>query len=199
MNNYNPKFLISHVPTLKRVQDVLNTAQNIFLLFYSILFGVMLSILPPGSFPTDTALSRREFQNDLNRWVDTKKFWNKSKQRFLLSFFCTNVVPSLYFALIVLLLGNIQLELSFSLSSIVWLLFIPLLASAPFGFYRIYAAILFAFEDRVVDQIPQYKEYLRGRDKVSPWRHALGSLFYFIWPILFVFLYTTIIVKPPLN
>jgi len=141
-------------------------------------------------------LSRREWCKERKQWIDTGKFWNKSKKRFLISFLIVNVIPSLYFALILLPLGSVQLELSISPANIVWLLLIPLLASVPFGFYRIYAAVLLYFDGKIVDKTPQYEWYLEGRDSASPLRHLLGSLFYFIWPVLFWLWYLTAIVDP---
>jgi uncharacterized membrane protein YkvA (DUF1232 family) len=156
----------------------------------------MLSTLPPGSFPTDTMLSTREWYEDEDTkdggtWKETRKFWNKSKKRFLVSFLFVNVGPLLYFALILLFLENIQFELSVDFLSFFRLVYIPLLASAPFGFYRIYVATLCRFEKQVVDMIPSYATYLKGRDR-SPKRHALGSIFYFIWPICFI-IYTIVL------
>ena len=48
-------------------QDM-NLAQEIFLLFFAISHGIMIANLPKGSFPTDTAFSRREYKN--GEWVD---------------------------------------------------------------------------------------------------------------------------------
>jgi len=181
---------------------VLNISQEIFLLFFSILFGVMLSTLPPGSFPTDTFFSKLEWKEKGEKeggWVNTGKFWNKSKKRFFLSFAIVNILPIIYFALYLMLLRDVQFELTIGLSSIAWLVFIPLLASTPLGFYRIYAAILYKYEKIFVDRIPQYVEFLKGRDLASPKRHALGSLFYFIWPILLALLLLCPIILSILN
>ena len=129
----------------------LNNAQELFLVLFSILYGVMLqslSALAPfplgrifrgyktrdGQVKEDFKLCGGKSNNQLTR------MWRK---RVLLSFVTLNILPMLYFLGILSLLDRISV--SFSYSSLLDSVFIFWSALGVFGFYRLFHA-LFAWK-----------------------------------------------------
>lgn len=163
----------------------MNLAQEIFLLFFAISHGVMLATLPKGSFPTDTALSRREYKN--GGWEDTEKFWNISKKRLIVSTLFVNFLPIVYFILVFFLLSSYEVypeKLSFV--NALKILLLPFLALPTHGFYRIYFGYLLRFKAHLCEEYSLNEwEKDERRDLESPIRHAFGSIYHFI-PVFMV-------------
>lgn len=167
---------------------MMNIAQEIFLLFFAINHGVMLATLPKGAFPTDTAFSRRIFSNAVGKWIDTKKFWNISKKRLLLSFLLVNFLPLTYFISVFFLLLSYDVSEKASFMNGLKILLLPFLALATHGFYRIYFAVILKFNTHFCEENLLKKWEEEGRDLESPVRHAVGSVLYFI-PIVILTVY----------
>jgi len=144
----------------------MNPFQNIFALFYAILFGTMLQSL--ASFQPFPLAQFKE------RW-----------KRVILSFVLLNALPFLFFAIILHLFNGAD----FNLKGIefLWLVSPAFSALGVFAFYRIYHAAALYYRNSVFKDRWD-KGYLEVREMAeSPLAHLLSGLFYIVLSLLSVF------------
>lgn len=141
----------------------MNTLQQIFLVTYSILYGIML--------------------NSCERFVLFpfgllfKNVQEKVLTRIFFSFFIINLLPFVYFAWVYSLLGLINIGVD--LASIVGTFFVSLFV---FGFYRgFHVLILYRDGAFLYDQSDLPKRVRKMLDDSTWVGQVLGVLFYFLW------------------
>jgi len=121
-----------------------SSIQEMFMLFFSILFGIMLnSLIGLGAFPWGHALAGKDLKTRINGKPKYIKGC-RSVNRLLLAIFILNILPLLYFALVFQL---IDLFLGKCLSDNFWwgmlqIIFIGGLSLGAFAFYRFFLCFL---------------------------------------------------------
>ena len=117
--------------------------QEMFMLFFSILYGIMLnSLIGRGAFPITSALSCKDMEGRKEKMEkDAKgepdwKTRDRSCRRFVLSIFVLNVFPLIYFAVAFQSMGYIgDVFSTTNFNAIFQILSIGLIALSVFAFY----------------------------------------------------------------
>lgn len=150
----------------------LNVGQEIFLVVFSILYGVLLQSLPGGLFPLASS-----FRGKTYRWggVSTRhqKIWFR---RSLLSIFIFNLMPAVYLFKILFVLQTVSFPTSF-LQQLVYILVVFWFSLGVFGFYRIYYIIVILCRSLFIDMEVEFNK--RGLS-YDVWSHLYWVLFYLL-------------------
>lgn len=159
---------------------------EIFLVLFSILYGVMLQSLPGGIFPLGKLLRGHVDRNknvkvSMKKWgVRTNKelmgIWGKIT---LLSILFVNVLPLIDLWIMLILLDKCILELNFSFKSLIDTFFIFWSALGVFGFYRIYHAYI--SRSNYMDLPHLRKIMICERDlSFDSWAHLIWACIYIL-------------------
>ena len=141
----------------------MNTEQQFFSVFYAVFFGVLISSLPPKSFPTDKLI--------------TKVGW-KALLRLTLSVIIINLFPALYYIAVYARLDSYSLSNNNEWLAAAKAVILPISALGIFAFNRLYFAALkmaganaFPHDDDSQASAKNIIQY-----EVDPWRHFAGSI-----------------------
>jgi len=153
----------------------LNILQQIFTLFFAILFGVMLGSLDKfNPFPFDKIKKNSDYNS-------------VRKRRLIISLIFLNILPFIYFILILCFLEYYYDHYKDNLN-VYLLMGVPILfALSVFLFYRLYHVFAkigkdFAFKDVwKCNKFDKCKEF-------NTYRNAFATFFYFILPWIFIIL-----------
>ena len=159
----------------------LNIGQEIFLVVFSILYGVMLQSLPKGLFQLASSLRGKTFRSGR---VSTchQNIWLK---RSVLSIIILNIIPAVYLFMMLLVLRNIPFP-TFFLKQFIYILFVFWFALGVFGIYRIFHIIVvIKWRTWFIDMIEVFDDRKLSYD---PWSHLFWVHCYLspglIWFIL---------------
>ena len=112
---------------------------QIFLVAYSILYGVMLQDLPKNIFPLSRIFcGYKNHEGIIDNDREHKKIW---LLRSLVSTFLLNILPACYLWFILIFLNNLNFP-SALYGQLVYIVLVFLSSFGVFGFYRIYYAIM---------------------------------------------------------
>ena len=141
----------------------MNAEQQFFSVFYAVFFGVLISSLPPKSFPTDKLL--------------TNECW-KALLRLILSVILINLFPALYYIAVYARLDSYSLSNANEWIAAGKAIVLPISALGIFAFNRLYFAALkmaganaFPHDDKSQASAKKVIE-----DEENPWRHFAGSI-----------------------
>ena len=116
--------------------DGLTPSQQMFMLFFSILYGIMLNaLIGLGAFPIANAFAREDI---IGRDWSGEYVYSKTKTsrwRFLLSLVLLNVAPFIYFAFVFGFLSSVE-----AVPSILQILSLALLSLSVFAFFQFFLA-----------------------------------------------------------
>jgi len=163
----------------------LNIAQELFLVLFSILYGVMLQSLS-GLQPFPLAKTLRGYRGYKRRdkpfETEHRGMW---RRRVAWSFFLLNFFPIVYFWGILNLLTEIPISSRFQLlPDFVYIILVFLSALSVFGFYRIYHA-LFTWKLRSLFCDLDFEELEEDRlISFDAWAHFIWGCVYLLPPIL---------------
>jgi len=176
-------------------------SQEMFMLFFSILYGIMLnSLIGLGAFPVAAAFAFKDVENR----VCGKPIWRKgyrSFRRLVLSIILLNFFPFIWFAFI---FHNIEdfignLSLTHLPHTIFQILSIGLLSLSVFAFYRFFLGLIVwqPCGNSLFYTPYELEEHIKDRAIYpSSWRHILAGILYLIIPWLVVALFIAINVLP---
>jgi len=156
-----------------------NGAQEIYLVLYSILYGVMLQSLPGGLWPLGRTLRGYKYQNGSYEEKNPCKYRNRT----FWSFIILNILPAAYFWMIIIALKKqiINIYNPFHLIFTFWI------SLGVFGFYRIYYILIickFEWYDDLKEDIVDKRGL--SFDKLS---HLVWGIIY-LGPGLALFVYS---------
>ncbi len=169
-------------------------AQEIFLVLFSILFGVMLQSLPVGLWPLDRLRGYK-----YPEWIDPYTGvlegggWARDgrghvvgyKWRILTSFVMFNILPIVYFYKMLNLLNNPSIRYN----NLVDVVFLFWAALGVFGFYRLYYVLILITGARFKEDLR--REIIMKRElSFDIWAHIFWVLFYSVpyWYFSYKFL-----------
>jgi len=170
------------------------TAQEIFLLFYSILYGIMLnSMLGFSPFPLEAAIASLdhifEKKNVYHHYAPTSFGKNKAIRMLGLSFILINLLPFLNFACSFLKIGQIN-----SGCGKLDIVLIALVSLTVFGFQRLWLfCAMCRFKGKPVFYTRyDYRKLLIIKKGLVPKQipHLLAAFFYFLFLLLVPFVNT---------
>lgn len=118
-------------------------SQQMFMLLFSILYGIMLnSLLGLGAFPIGTAFAGKDVERIKGALRSVKG--TRSRDRLCLSFVLFNFLPFIYFGVGFQLIGDFVGEFPSpdSFHAIAQILFIGLLSLGVFAFYRFFLGLV---------------------------------------------------------
>jgi len=161
--------------------DRLNIGQEIFLVVFSILYGVMLQSLPKGLFPLASSFRGRTLRSGIVK-IRYQNIWLK---RSLLSIFIFNFIPAVYLFMMLFVLQIVPFPPNL-LKQFIYIVFVFWFSLGAFGFYRIfYIIVVKCWRTFFIDIIKEFDE--RGLS-YDPWSHLFWLHFYLspglIWFIL---------------
>lgn len=163
------------------LHDKLNLGQEIFLVVFSILYGVLLQSLPKGLFQLASSLRGKKFRSGI---VTTYylKIWRK---RAFLSIFIFNFMPAVYLFKMLLVLQIVPLPPRLP-QQFIYIIFVFWFALGVFGFYRIFHIIVIIYWRTLFkDMIEVFDE---RNLSYNPWSNLFWVHFYLspglIWFIL---------------
>lgn len=161
----------------------LNIGQEIFLVVFSILYGVMLQSLPKGLFQLASSLRGKTLRSGI---VKTR-YQNIWLKRSVLSIFIFNFMPAVYLFMMLLVLQIVPFPPCL-FQQFIYIIFVFWFALGVFGFYRIFHIIVVIFwRGYFIDMI--YAGVFDERElSYDPWSHLFWVHFYLspglIWFIL---------------
>jgi len=163
-------------------------SQQMFMLFFSILYGIMLnSLIGRGAFPITSALS---FRDMVGRWNDNgEPIWGRgytSLRRLFLSVAVLNIAPLVYFAIVFQFIRFIgDISSSCPINTITRILSIGLISLSVFAFYYFFLglAILQVYGRPAFYTPFQYREQLKNRAFYpSTKNHIVAGFLYLLVP-----------------
>jgi len=167
--------------------------QQMFILFFSILYGIMLnSVIGLRAFPLASAFAFKDYmgQNDQDKPIWEKGY--RSFKRFVLSFVLLNILPFIYFAVafqfIEKIIGNLPSANLFF--TIVQVVFIGFLSLGVFAFYRFFIglAILKHKKNYVFYTEIEYEKHIEKRHVYPSSCHLILVGFVYLIPWLVMIL-----------
>jgi len=161
--------------------DELNIGQEIFLVVFSILYGVLLQSLPKGLFPLASSLRGKTLRSGI---VKTRYqcIWLK---RSLLSIFIFNFLPAVYLFMILWVLRNVPFPPCL-LQQFIYIVFVFWSSLGVFGFYRIFYVIVVKFwRCLFIDIIKNFDERELSYDS---WSHLFWAVCYLLPGLTFFIL-----------
>jgi hypothetical protein len=108
----------------------LNTAQELFAIFFAIFYGLMLG-----------------YAQEYNPF-DTYDAWRRKRsaiKRLLTALLILNFIPFLHFAIVFIILGKLEIFLGATISDVLKIVLVPFLSLFGHGYYRIFTAFLYRF------------------------------------------------------
>ncbi len=160
-----------------------NLGQQIFLVIFSILYGVLLQSLPGGLFPLASSLRGQRLRSGCVRTRNRDKWFF----RVCRSFFIFNFLPAVYLFKMLFVLSIVPTRF-YSLYPFIYLLLIFGSSLGVFGFYRIYYIIIsFSRKTILQDFIDIFNERGLSYDPLS---HFCWVIFYFL-PSLILYIIST--------
>jgi len=164
--------------------DGLTPSQQMFMLFFSILYGIMLnSLMDLATFPIAHFLAGEDIihRDWSGEYVYAKR--NTARKRFLLSLGLLNGAPLFYFALVFQSLSSIR-----TAPTVLQILSLALLSLSVFAFPQFFQSCVTS--RRIRKHIYTPFIFRRITDKKgfhpNPWYHVLAGIIYWAIP-LFVF------------
>lgn len=140
----------------------LNSAQQIFAVFYAIFFGTMLQTVGARRSLPNNKYKNLQVRNPSLNLFDTPNAWaigfcrdNKPLWRTILSMLCLNILPGYIFAVILFGLHGLS-DKSLQLGQVVLIVFISLV---PQYIYRFFYAVLTSFHEALYLKEKEYKDY----------------------------------------
>jgi len=150
----------------------MNEAQEMFLVLFSIMYGVMLQSLS-GLKPFPLG---RTFRGYVNKWGYVKE---NCKLRVALSFCLLNACPFVYLFIIMFILKEKEIYWNFSGSDFMLMLLIFWSSLGVFGFYRIYHAVAVSKKFR-----SHFSDIMEELERRSTSFDASAHLF---WGLIYIF------------
>lgn len=157
------------------IGETLNTGQELFLVTYSILYGVLLQSLPPKLWPL-AAIFKGRIKRDGT--LEETEYIKVKRRRIKLSFTIFNFLPAVYLWFIITLLNELTLPPTWW-GQLIFIIGVFWCSLGVFGFYRIFYIIVVKrwkcyFEDMI--------KYFNEDTKLSYYAkgHAMWALFYFL-------------------
>ncbi len=119
------------------LEHELNLGQEIFLVVFSILYGVMLQSLPKGLFQLASSLRGKTFRSGIVTTYYQDLWWKRS----LVSIFIFNLLPAIYLFMMLVVLQIVSFP-SYLVQQFIYIMFVFWFSLGVFGFYRIFHIIV---------------------------------------------------------
>lgn len=157
------------------IGNKLNVGQELFLILFSILYGVMLQGLPAFLFPLGRAL--RGYRNRKGE-VESDPYWMKVwKKRSGLSIFVFNFLPAIYLWFMLTFLSCIPFPL-YHIWQLLYIIGIFWSSLGVYGFYRIYYIFVVKYwETYFIDMIKVFDDRGLTYDVIA---HVCWMVYYLI-------------------
>ena len=154
----------------------LNLGQQIFLVVFSILYGVLLQSLPKGLFPLASSLRGKTFRSGRV----TTFYQNMWFNRVCLSIIIFNFLPAVYLFKMLFVLSIVPNHFNV-IHQFIYLLFIFWSSLGVFGFYRIFYIVVIKWRTLFKDMIDEFDDRALSYDS---WSHLCWVIFYFFPSII---------------
>ena len=149
---------------------VLTEAQDLFALFFAIYFAVII-----------------DRSNELYRPWDTYNAWKGKPhniRRLLAAWILLFAIPLLHFAILLTLLGSMDIQFDVTISGIANVVLIGLSSFFDFGYFRIYEAFLHSYPESFFSDEDLTQIELTGKIRPDFWAHFMPGALYVIISIL---------------
>ncbi len=173
------------------------SSEEMFMLFFSILFGIVLSsLVGRGPFPISSAFALKDLKigkkkkgtKDVHETEWVKGY--RSLRRLTLAVILLNLLPILYFALTFTQLGSLIGE---NVSTAFQIISIGFMGLSVFGFYYFFLGFsMLRYNGELLFYTDfEHGELIKERRTIYPesWSHFLSGTLYFAIPWLTVFLF----------
>lgn len=162
--------------------------QQMFMLFFSILYGIMLnSVMGLRAFPLASAFAFKDYVNKKNK-DDPWEKGCKSFKRVMLAFTLLNILPFVYFAIAFQFIGKFigNLPSADIFHTVVQVVFIGLMSLGVFAFYRFFVglATLKRNGNHVFYTETEFKKHIQSRWVYPSSRHIILTGFVYLMPWL---------------
>lgn len=166
----------------------MSPTQQMFMLFFSILYGIMLnSVIGLRAFPLASAFAFKDYVNKKSKDDPWEKGY-RSFKRVMLSFTLLNILSFIYFAIALQFIGEFigNLLSANVFHTVVQVVFIGLMSLGVFAFYRFFVglAILKRNGNHVFYTETEYEKHIQSRWVYPSSRHIILVGFVYLMPWL---------------
>jgi hypothetical protein len=144
-----------------------NTAQELFTVFFAIFYGLMLSYAQQYN-PFDT--------------YDAWKRKPSAIKRLLTALIILNLLPFLQFAIIFIILEHLQILFRVTIVSVLKIILISFVSLFGFGYYRMFVAFLYRFPKVFYTSEKRIEQLTKGSSDF--WARFIPGLIYAFLPTL---------------